>query len=101
MKPTEPSRIEATPPTPETTSFIGLLLRLFWMAFGGTGLVICAFKLILDYPQNLVPLTGSIFLLAALMTGARYADIRFFNGDTCDGDPATMTTFEHMRFAWR
>jgi len=91
MKPTEPSRIEATPPTPETTSFIGLLLRLFWMAFGGVGLYLCALKLMLGDPQNRILLTACLFLVAALMIAARYADIRFFKGET--GAPATMTHF--------
>jgi hypothetical protein len=63
------------------------------MAFGNAGVVICAFKLILEYPQNRVLLSGFIILLAALMIGARYADIRFYNGQTCDCDPATMAHF--------
>jgi hypothetical protein len=63
------------------------------MAFGSLGVYLCAIKLVLEYPQNLVLLTASVLLLGALMIGARYADIRFFRGETCDGDRATMTHF--------
>ena len=94
MKPTELSLLETSPPTPQTSSCIGALPRVFWVAFGGFALVVCAVKLILEYPQSLVLLTACVFLLAALMTAARYADIQFFNGQTCDGDPSTMA---HLR----
>jgi len=90
MKPTEPSCIATSPPAPETSSRIALLLRLFSMDFVGLGLAFCSIQLALEYPQNLVLLTACIFLLLALMTGARYADIRFFNGQTGDCDPAMM-----------
>jgi hypothetical protein len=79
MKPTEPSHIETLPPTPETSSCFGPLLRLFWVAFGGVGLFICAIKLMLEYLPNLVLLPGCAFLLASLMIGTRYADISYFN----------------------
>jgi hypothetical protein len=94
MKPTEPSRIETAPPTSENSSCIGLILRLFWMAFGSFALALCAIKVTLEYPRNLPVLTASVFLLAILMIVARYADIRYFSGKTCDGDPATMA---HLR----
>jgi hypothetical protein len=63
------------------------------MAAGGFGLVVCAIKLALEYPQNLVLLTSCVFVLATLMIGIRYADIRFYNGQTIDCDRATMTHF--------
>jgi hypothetical protein len=34
-----------------------------------------------------------VFSIAALMTGAHYAGIGFYNGETIDWDPATMTLF--------
>ena len=60
------------------------------MAAGGFGLVICAIPLMLEYPEDRVLLSAYMFLLAALMIAARYTDIRFFNGETVDCDPATM-----------
>jgi hypothetical protein len=65
------------------------------MAFWGFGLVICAIKLMLECPQNLVVLTACVFLLAALLTGARYPTSGSLTarGQTCDGAPATIAHY--------
>ena len=70
MKPTEPSRIETSPPAPEPPRVLD--------GFPRFAFAICAIKLKLEHAKNLVLLTACIFLLAALKTGARYAHIRFF-----------------------
>jgi hypothetical protein len=93
MKPTPSPRPETSPSQPETSSCAGLLLRLFWMAAGGLGLGLSAMQLMMSYPDKLGILMACIFGLAALMIAARYADVRFFHGETADGGPATMKHF--------
>ena len=85
MTPSEPFRIETPPPAPAISSCIRLPPRLLWMAFWGFGLVICAIKLMLGSGfANLVDLTACLFLLAALLNGAHYSNIRLFNGRRID-----------------
>ncbi len=70
---------------------LGVLLRLYWMFLGNVALI---FLLAMIYVRR-VPFASrldAIYLLAvASLLAARYVDIRFLNGETGDGKPATLT----------
>jgi hypothetical protein len=75
------------------TSLLGLLLTLFWAAFGVVALLFFAYSIAFRKSD---PFFSYFFfwLDAFALIGARYVDIRFFNGQTTDSAPATM---EHWK----
>ena len=79
------------PPAPQSqTSSLGCLLRLFWMLPGNalplfTGAWIAKQRSPWFSPPDLVFWAGIFFLLVT-----RYLDIRYCNGGTASGEPATM-----------
>ena len=71
-------------------SAIGALVRLYWM-FGGTALLLFILVFLLqEHPNKLAPLDAVYFVVTASLILVRYIDIRFLNGETGEGKPATM-----------
>ncbi len=67
----------------------GCLVRLYWMLFGNILLLGCA---ALMMKTGAIAIYGSAyFAVAASIIAARFADIRYFNGQKADASgPATM-----------
>jgi hypothetical protein len=76
-----------------TQSGAGCLLRTYWMFVGNVLLLLLAVLI----HEKKAPLFAFIDLPFWLVVGsilaARYVDIRFMNGETGEGKPATMTNW--------
>ena len=71
-------------------SGIGCVARFFWMAAGNAAL---AFLLIFIAQQQGLSLSwrdAAYWGVVAALLGVRMADIRWFDGRTTEGEPATM-----------
>ena len=77
--------------TPERHDPVGgCLLRVFWLMLGNVALLTSAYGIVEDSAAILGPADLLYWSVAALLLGARYADIRYFQGRTADGRPASM-----------
>jgi hypothetical protein len=74
-------------------SIFGLLLRLFWMLLGDVFLLISA--IFIYQGKDWKFHTADVFFLciAAALVLTRYLDIKFYNGLTASGEPASMANF--------
>ncbi|MFH0920999.1 MAG: hypothetical protein V1913_11640 [Fibrobacterota bacterium] len=74
------------PPTPIT----GLILSLFWIIIGNASLMLIAYSI--AFRKGIITgLYVALFILNVLaLAAARYLDIRFYNGTTTNGEPATL-----------
>ena len=69
----------------------GCLARLYWMFFGNV-LLFVLLTLVFQKRSTLPFLLDAAYLVAvASLIVVRYIDIRFLNGQTGEGKPATMT----------
>jgi hypothetical protein len=71
-------------------SIFGLLLRIYWVAGGFVSFIAAAS---LATRSSVTDSSATILFWgnAVGMVGARFLDIKFFNGTTKDGAPATMS----------
>jgi hypothetical protein len=68
----------------------GCLLRLFWMIVGNALLAFCAVSIV-GGPSRLLGLEDAFYwALVGCLLAVRYVDIQYFNGQTADGDTASM-----------
>lgn len=66
----------------------GCLIRLFWF-FGGN--ILLLFLLISIFNRRSVTISDlGFFIVVACLIISRYVDIRYLNGRTAEGEPATM-----------
>ena len=73
----------------------GCVLRVFWMILGNLVLFFCAF-FIADKPGAFLKFSLFDIVFAAVavaLLAARYIDIRYLNGTTAVGAPASMTHY--------
>ena len=69
----------------------GFLVRLYWMGIGNV-LLLFLFFFIVEKRLIFPSLLDAAYLVAlASLILIRYVDIRFLNGETGDGKPATLT----------
>jgi hypothetical protein len=74
----------------------GCLLRVYWMLLGNALVFLCAY---------LIAQAGGLFsavdvfywLAVAGLLGARYVDVRYMNGRTAEGQPATTRDWRRYR----
>ena len=71
----------------------GVLVRLTWMVFGPTLLVVSIFGILATPRWTFGRNDAVLALAAALSVGFRFWDVRAFHGDTASGEPATMSVF--------
>jgi hypothetical protein len=77
-------------PSSPSSSLSAAAARLFWMIFG-TGFLIGLSLYIAFNPGQSVLVPSCLYLLNLVcMILVRFIDIRFLNGQTADGEPATM-----------
>lgn len=73
-----------------TMTIPGLVLRLFGMVFGNLALALSA-VLIIRHGNGIGSIPDIVYgLTVPLLIVIRFADIRYFNGSTGEGKPATM-----------
>jgi len=77
---------------PQHDTAIGCLVRVFWI-IGALPLIILAVEIGYKRQARLTIIDLLFWLLAIAMVAVRYADIRWFDGKTTDGKPATMATW--------
>ena len=77
----------------ESSGFLGLLLRLVWMALGNIVLFLMLIYIGRKEGFGLTVHDGIFWVMAAAMVAARYLDIARFKGSTSYGEPATMRDF--------
>jgi len=77
----------------EPGSTLGCLVRLFWMAIGNLILVLCLVGILQDGELRLGPADAVFWTTVLLLSGVRYADIRYLEGTTTDGQRATIQHF--------
>jgi hypothetical protein len=80
------SRSDSSPTTPLTPTF----LRLYWMVVGNAITVVLWINIAFNLMPQFKTFSVLFFLNIAGMITARYTDIRYHNGETSNGDPATM-----------
>ena len=84
-------------PVPKTSG-LGCLLRLMWMLAGNVVLFLSAVWISQNAAKSFVTAVDGVYaasLFAVVLS--RYLDIRYFNGTTGTGEPATMRDWR--RFA--
>ena len=75
--------------TVKNSSALGLLARLFWMLIGNAILAISGVS-ILHEDKGLHIADAIFWITIAVLISVRYLDIKFWQGGTCTGRPATM-----------
>jgi hypothetical protein len=76
-----------------TNSILAFSIRLFWLFIGNIILIVLALTIAM---HSIKPpaVSHCLFWVTAIAAIAlRYADIRFFHGETADCGPATMAHF--------
>jgi hypothetical protein len=68
----------------------GCFLRLFWMTFGNVLLLACAYGITMHQTSLLSIADVLYWAMVGSLLAARYVDIRYLQGTTADGDPATL-----------
>jgi len=68
-------------------------IRLFWLLFGNIILIVLALTIALHTIKPPVVSHCLFWVTAIAAIALRYADIRFFHGETADCVPATMAHF--------
>jgi hypothetical protein len=85
--------ITTDPQAPEQTSYdpaSGCLLRLFWMMLGNLALLAAAYGIVENSAASFGLADVFYWAIVGALLWARYADIRYMNGRTAEGQPATM-----------
>lgn len=77
-------------PRIEYTPLSAVLSRLYWMVFGNIILLLTALTTVLGSSQNLLVPSVVFWANAICMVIIRYLDIRYLQGETVDGQVATM-----------
>ncbi|MFH0918971.1 MAG: hypothetical protein V1913_01300 [Fibrobacterota bacterium] len=74
------------PPVP----ILGLFLTLFWVLAGNCSLIYIAYSI--GFRKNIEPARYAILYVLNILAlmAARYLDIRFYQGNTTEGEPATL-----------
>ena len=76
------------------TPLSAVLPRLYWMVFGNIILLLTAVTTVLGSFQNLLVASFVFWANAICMVIIRYLDIRYFQGETSDGQMATMAQWK-------
>jgi len=76
----------------------GVLARLYWMLFGNALLLFLLVFLFTKRPRLPSLFDVSCLVVVGSLIVVRLLDVRFLNGRTAEGDPATMDHWR--RYAW-
>ena len=75
-------------PQVEKSSFLALIVRLTWIAFGNLLLIFIAFSIALQ--RGGIVLDVIFWAVVAGLILVRYIDITVFHGQTTESEPATL-----------
>jgi len=74
----------------EPSPSLGVLARLYWMAIGPIATILVVLAIIMKSFKNTIPTSLIYWSLVLSIILIRYLDIRYFKGETADGEPATL-----------
>ena len=78
-------------PIDKQRGILAILARIFWMALGNFALMICAANVFMG-ESNSTRTSDIIFWCVVLaMIIVRFLDIKFLDGQTASGEPATLS----------
>lgn len=77
-----------TEPETDRTPVAGCFSRLFWMFGGLIGLIFLSFSIYNSHSFSIRDLAFGLLVLCLVLV--RYVDIRYLQGQTAEGNPATM-----------
>jgi hypothetical protein len=72
----------------EPTRCLPFLMRLFWIFFGSALLIFFTISITRQSASIIVDV--ALWLTVIVLVSIRYVDIRWFNGQTADAEPATL-----------
>lgn len=72
------------------TTGLGLLARIWWMFLGNVVLAFCILFIVQNQGRFFLAADWVFWIGVASLVLVRYADIRFLNGDTATGSPASI-----------
>ena len=75
---------------PEYDSASGCLLRVFWMLIGNLILLFCALGIFQNRSGFLGVADAFYWAAVGSLLAARYVDIRYLQGRTAEGNPASL-----------
>jgi len=78
----------------KSASGAGLLFRLYWMAFGNIPIIFLPILIIRNTNGNFSFYDILFSVSVSAIIAVRYVDIRYFNGETADNQPATLSLFK-------
>lgn len=84
------------PKSQESSSFSGMTTRVYWMLLGHPVIATSAYYIATG--KSPIISNTVYFLLVISVILARYSDIKFFNGQTAEGEPATMKHWKRFTF---
>jgi hypothetical protein len=86
-------------PIDKQRGILAILTRPFWMFFGNFALMICAIHILMGESKS-TKTTDIIFWCAvAAMLAVRFLDIKFLDGQTATGEPATLSHWRKYAIA--
>lgn len=74
----------------------GCLFRVYWMLLGNALVFVCAYRIV-EAEGALILADAFYWLAVAGLVGARYVDVRYMEGRTAEGQPATMRDWRRYR----
>ena len=92
-----PAPAPSTTPPPSPMTFAGLLVRLYWLAFGN--IVVFAMFLRSMQHREVGAADAVYWVFGAGMIVVRFLDVRYFHGSTLDGKPASMADWRRYSLA--
>jgi hypothetical protein len=75
---------------PPAGSANGCLLRIFWMMLGNAIVCFCAAAIVTNSTGHLSAADAFYWVTVGCLVGARYVDVRYYDGTTAKGEPATL-----------
>jgi uncharacterized membrane protein len=84
----------------EPAPAFGVLSRLYWMAIGPIAIIMISIAVIMKSFENNIPISLIYWGLVFSIILIRYFDIRYFKGETADGEPATMKHWKRFCMAY-
>ena len=90
MSSTKQSSQPVEKPVKKCDSMLGLFARIFWMLWGNV-VLLASILIILQHKDKAFHVADAVFwITAGALILARYLDVKFWNGLTFAGEPASM-----------
>jgi hypothetical protein len=78
------------PASQQETSFLEIILRLYWICVGHAAVFLVALYIYLNHLQSSLVVNTVFFVFLIGLPVSRFLDIIKYHGQTAEGEPATM-----------